>query len=139
MKYYSRLKAYKLSNVCLKIEPVLEATSYGWWVFVKRINGLVVFNEHRFSASTSKHQFRVRCELQRLNINVDLCVNTRCSLSDEHWIDSACDGLQNQIEALHAAIIKKGSRRAKNMEREIEIQRILTKIELLKRAFKTAA
>lgn len=80
MRWYSRLKVYKASNVSFSPET-LEARSYDWWVFVKRINGKVVFNWHSYSNSTRKHQYKVYDLLKQLGIKIDVTVDTRASLS----------------------------------------------------------
>ena len=72
MKYYTRLKEYKASNVSLTIEPKLEAYSYAWWLFVVRYKGLVIFNNTNYSNSTNKHQSKVRNVLNDLNIKIDI-------------------------------------------------------------------
>tara|TARA_R100000773_G_C4191385_1_gene97176 strand:- start:347 stop:811 length:465 start_codon:yes stop_codon:yes gene_type:complete len=72
MKYYTRLKKYKASNVSLTIEPKLEAYSYAWWLFVVRYKGLVIFNNTNYSNSTNKHQSKVRDVLDDLNIKIDI-------------------------------------------------------------------
>ena len=75
MKYYKRLKEYKASNVSLTIEPKLKAYSYGWWLFVVRYKGLVIFNNTTYSSSTSRHQRKVRRVLDDLNIKIDIQLN----------------------------------------------------------------
>jgi hypothetical protein len=79
MKYYSRLKVYKASNVMFNPEQI-HATSYDWWIFVKVINGYVVFNWHSYSNSTRKHQYKVSRVMESLGIQVDLTIDTRLSL-----------------------------------------------------------
>ncbi len=70
MKYFNRLKLYKANNVVFNPET-LEAHSYRWWRFVAKIDGLVLFNNYRYSNSTSKHQSKVRSVLSQLGIQVD--------------------------------------------------------------------
>ncbi len=80
MKYFKRLNVYKASNV--SFYPLTrEAYSYGWWRFVAIIDGLVVFNEYRYSVSTSKHQQKVSGLLRELGIKIDLYVSCHESLS----------------------------------------------------------
>lgn len=79
MKYYRRLNIYKASNVTFNPET-FEAHSYGWWKFVSKVNGIVIFNDLRYSISTRKHQLKVRRLLNELGVKVDLVVNTRMSL-----------------------------------------------------------
>ncbi len=74
MKYSKRLKVYKANNLVLNPET-MTAFSYDWWQFLARINGKVVFNSHRYSVSTAKHQHKVRGVLSELGIKVDLYVD----------------------------------------------------------------
>ena len=74
MKYFKRLGLYKASNVTFD-PSTCTALSYDWWVFVKRIEGKVVFNGYRYSVSTAKHQRKVRTLLRELGIRIDLEVS----------------------------------------------------------------
>lgn len=85
MKYYKRLKVYKASNVTFNPETK-EAFSYGWWKFVTKVNGLVVFNDHTYSISTRKHQSKV---WNLLNYKADLIVDTHESLNSSSWKEDA--------------------------------------------------
>lgn len=59
-EYRKRLKIFKNSTGTLTYDPALcEARSYRWWVFVKKIRGVVVFNDYSYSVSTSAHQSAV--------------------------------------------------------------------------------
>lgn len=80
MKYYKRAGIYRASNVSFNPETC-EAHSYGWWCFVRKVGGKVVFNRYRYSVSTSKHQNKVRTLLAQLGIRIDLEVSTSCSLT----------------------------------------------------------
>lgn len=81
MKLMKRTPIYKASNVVFNHENI-EATSYDWWVFVKRIGKRVVFNSYRYSVSTAKHQRKVRTLMRELGIRVDIEVSFRESLSE---------------------------------------------------------
>lgn len=70
---------YKATNVTFDASQI-EAFSYAWWRFVKVIDGLVVFNEYRYSATTSKHQYKVKALMRDLGIEIDLFVKTKASL-----------------------------------------------------------
>lgn len=71
MKYFKRLGIYKASNVTFD-SAAMVAVSYGWWVFVARIGGKVVFNNYFYSQATRGHQRKVRNQLERLGIAIDL-------------------------------------------------------------------
>lgn len=71
MKYFTRQNLYKASNVTFSPET-MDAYSYGWWRFVAKVDGLLIFNNARYSNSTSKHQSKVRRLLETLGIKIDL-------------------------------------------------------------------
>lgn len=66
-----RAQVYKGNNVIFYPET-LEAFSYGWWKFVGTVEGKVIFNNYRYSMSTSRHQSKVRALLKELNIKIDI-------------------------------------------------------------------
>lgn len=73
MKHMKRKNVYQCSNYNCVFDPKTNtATSYSWWVFVSQIEGKVVFNNYRYSNSTSKHQSKVRRLLDSLNIKIDV-------------------------------------------------------------------
>lgn len=98
MKYYKRLKIYKASNVTFD-RATMQAYSYNWWRFVARIDGKVVFNNHSYSPSTCKHQYKVRDLLSELGINIDVMVNVRESLRDHDTIEELEERTKTQLEA----------------------------------------
>jgi len=68
-----RANIYQASNYNVTFNPTtMEAHSYRWWRFVAKIEGLVVFNPHRYSVTTSKHQQKVRSLMDSLGIGIDL-------------------------------------------------------------------
>lgn len=121
MKYFSRLNIYKASNVQYNPET-RQAHSYDWWCFVKPVNGMIVFNNHSYSNSTCKHQSKVRGLLADLGINIDLFVDTRCSLTDPNWLNDAIDTLYQANNELLRLINKKGTRATTNERRRLEIE-----------------
>lgn len=94
MKYFTKLKIWKASNVSFDAANI-EARSYQWWVFVKIINGRVVFNEYRYSTTTARHQRLVRRLMEQLGIGIDLFVSQHQSLND---------GLQYSVAACLARL-----------------------------------
>ncbi len=79
MKYFKTQNLYKASNVAFNPSTV-SAHSYGWWEFVKIIQGKVVFNAFRYSNSTAKHQYKVRSVMNELGITIDFVANVKSSL-----------------------------------------------------------
>ena len=62
---------WKANNLKLDTDK-MEAYSYGWWGFLKKIEGKLVFNNHFYSVTTRKHQFEVRRRLLLLGIKIDV-------------------------------------------------------------------
>ena len=77
MKYFKRLGLYKASNVTFN-PKTLSAHSYDWWQFVKQVDGKVIFNNYRYSQSTSGHQRKVARVLQELGIVYETVKTVRC-------------------------------------------------------------
>lgn len=90
MKYYSRLGLYKAPNVTFN-PKTKQAYSYRWWRFVDVINGAVVFNEYRYSNSTSGHQSKVRRTMEALGIKIDLYVSVPSGLDGNLRYGQTCD------------------------------------------------
>jgi hypothetical protein len=127
--YYKRLGVFKASNV--EFNPdTLEATSYNWWYFVKRIGGKLVFNNYIYSNTTSRHQSRVKSLLAQLGIKIDFEIAAPKGLQD---VKSAIYHYEYQISALESAIANPKSRKAKNMERQEQIRLLQKQLELARR------
>ena len=60
----------------------IKATSYKDWVFVAKIGDKVVFNDYKYSHTTSRHQWAVRHLMRQLGIKIDIEVNMRQSLDE---------------------------------------------------------
>jgi len=146
MKYYTRLKEYKASNVSLTVEPKLEAYSYAWWLFVVRYKGLVIFNNSNYSNSTNGHQSKVRDVLYDLNIKIDIELNnTFKSLGrfkehrpfDGDFVKAAIEDEIENIERINknlADLIKKPrTRKSTNEKRAQQIKENKTQIQKLKK------
>lgn len=73
LKFMKRAGIYQRANYNITFDPIkIEAISYKWWRFVAVIDGLVIFNNFRYSVSTSKQQREVRALMQELDIRIDL-------------------------------------------------------------------
>jgi hypothetical protein len=129
MKFYSKLKVYKASNVMFDPETMI-ATSYKWWEFVKVIRGRVVFNAYQYSSTTSQHQMKVRSLLESLDINIDVEIHAPSGLQEPH---SAIDYYEREIKDLQSAINKPGSKTATNMRRANEIDKLKKQIAVVVR------
>lgn len=146
MKYYTRLKEYKASNVSLTVEPKLEAYSYAWWLFVVRYKGLVIFNNTNYSSSTCKHQSKVRDVLDNLNIKIDIELNNTFKSfgefkehrpSDGDYVKAAIEDEIEKIELINknlADLIKKPrTQKRTNEKRAQQIKKNKNQIKKLKK------
>lgn len=79
LAFKPRKGIYEDSNVTFD-PKTCQAQSYGWWTFVKRIGGQVVFNDYKYSETTSAHQRKLRLTLEALGIQIDRTVSQRQSL-----------------------------------------------------------
>lgn len=71
MKFMKRTGIYKASNVTFNPQTC-EAVSYAWWRFVSKKDGLVFFNNYRYSPSTGRQQTKVRRLMEQLGIKIDV-------------------------------------------------------------------
>ena len=112
MKFYSRLNKYKARNVELDLNK-FEARSYDWWVFVKRINGKVVFNNYAYSNTTRRHQGKVRSLIElNLGLNIDIEIEAPKGLQ---YIESSIGYYERLITKLQSKIEAKGSKKQKTL------------------------
>lgn len=105
----------------------LQAYSYNWWRFLYKDEiGNIIFNDSRYSNSTSNHQSNVRYKLRSLNLLPNLIVyNTTDNLrSADSLIRENIYSLKDQIKELKDAIAKKGSWRKTNIAREKAIKQL---------------
>lgn len=86
MKQLKRSGIYKERNVTFD-PKTCEATSYDWWRFVAIVDGLVIFNNYKYSRTTTKHQWMVRSLLSQLGIKIDLEFPLKRGITD--YIDLA--------------------------------------------------
>lgn len=120
MKHFKRANIYKASNVTFNPETC-EAISYDWWTFTKLVNGKLVFNNHGYSNSTRKHQYKVRRLLSELGLEVDLTVDVPGGLQRDTWTEQAVASVQSNIDTLMAQL--NNPRRRKSLDAE-RIQRL---------------
>jgi hypothetical protein len=127
--YFKKLGVFKASNV--EFNPsTLEATSYDWWYFVKRIGNRVVFNSYTYSNTTSRHQSRVRSLLDQLGIKIDFEIHAPKGLQS---VKSAVDHYSYLINELKEEIANPRSRKAKNIERQKRIAELQKQLDIAKR------
>jgi hypothetical protein len=95
-----------------------NAVSYGWWVYLRRINGVLVFNNTTYSSTTCKHQLDVA---RKLDWNFLTIHHTTASLDN---LSKVITDLKNKILSLQAVIANPRTKLSKNIERQNEIEKI---------------
>lgn len=136
MRFYPTLNKYKSYNGNNTFNPeTFRAYSYKWWLYVAKIDGVIVFNDFRYSRTTAKHQNQMRSVLEEIGVQYDTWWSVECpgGLQD---LQSGIRLYTERIDTLQSEIDKKGSRRAKNEERKAQIRFNQTKIDMLKRLIK---
>lgn len=87
LKYMKKANIYKNSTGTCTFDPVrIEASSYKWWTFLTKIDGLVIFNDYNYSSSISSHQYLVRDLLKTHGIKIDLIVYSKKGLQSSEWM-----------------------------------------------------
>jgi hypothetical protein len=113
---------YKASNNEFNV-VLKQATSYGWWIYVKHIDGLVVFNSYPYSNTTRAHQRKMRRLLDYLGIRIDVEVNVSDSLAKAHGIGDIELALSYQAREIQAALDslkRKGTIKHQHLLRQLE-------------------
>lgn len=129
MKFLKTKNQYKASNVLLDLNNEI-ATSYDWWIFLKRINGKLVFNNYRYSPSTEGHQRKILKQLDQLGIKVDMFIESPKGLQD---LNSAISYYEYEISEL-VNDIATTNRRKITRQNQIElIQNYQAKIKNIKK------
>ena len=136
MKYFSRLGYWKNSTGSNKISLTDRAAySYDWWKYLTKVNGLVIFNNTRYSSSTSKHQAECISLLGDTG-KPDIVLNyTQQSLGGmETALRDEVFNRLLEMKSLQAKIDTKGTRKSTNEERAVKIREHREFINLLKMA-----
>ena len=101
MKQLKRTGVYQASNV--SYDPKTKtAFSYRWWQFCGVINGLTVFNHHRYSPSTGQQQQKVRGLMYRLGHTVDVWIKCRTGLQGATFKTDCILYARKSVERLEA-------------------------------------
>lgn len=129
--YGIRADTYKSSNVIYYCKTE-KAYSYGWWRFVDRINGVLVFNNYGYSPSTNRHQTKVRNLLDSLGLDY-FVIRTDLSLSEKDALPSAIALLIAENHKLTILIEKKGTRKTTNKDRAEKIEKNRREIKLIQK------
>ena len=130
MAYQPRKKLFKGTNNYF--DPVsMKAVSYGWWTYVTKIKGKVVFNDYNYSVTTSGHQNTMRYLLKQLGIKVDVWVNMAQSLTQ--FETHALRPVYQKLYQLEIEVNRKNSRKDKNKERQKTINTVKNHIKTLRK------
>lgn len=128
LKAYTKLNVFKAKNVEFNPNTCI-ATSYNWWKFVSKIKGKIVFNDYRYSVTTSQHQSKVSSLLTELGIKLDVTFEAPKGLQN---LESALTHYEAKISKLLVEINKPGTRKNKNKERAKEIKSHMKTIKVIK-------
>ena len=129
MKYMKRAKIYQCSNYNCTFSPEkIEAYSYRWWKFVALVDGKVIFNNYRYSNSTSKHQSKVRRLLESLNIKINIEMPLASGIKEKSLSELIIEGeetlcdlyLAEEAKAIDRSIKAKRRRVIKALENHLE-------------------
>lgn len=102
LKHSERNNTYKNSTgTCLVIigneERNIKAYSYGWWLFVSKINDNLVFNTYTYSVTTRAHQSSVRRLIEdTFGLTINIFIEAPEGLDKP---DKAIEHYQRLIEA----------------------------------------
>lgn len=111
----------------------LEATSFNWWYFVKKIGGKVVFNEYRYSSYTTRHQRKVERLMEQLGIKVDVVVEAPKGLQN---LSDAIEHHEYQIRELIGAMQRPRTQKAKNAWRAERVRELQARVKTLRKLAK---
>ena len=118
-----RAGIYQASNYNVTFDPKkIEARSYKWWVFVAEVEGKVIFNNYRYSNSTSKHQSKVRALLNDLGIKIDIEMPLPKGISDNSLAFLIQWGEETLCDKFRAEEIKKQERYQRAKTRKLKLK-----------------
>lgn len=132
MRFIKTQNKYKASNVELDLNK-MEATSYDWWLFLKVINGKLVFNDHPYSISTQRHQSKVLDVLRDKSINPDVVINLRTSLCEitpdrlDNIILSRKEDITKFAQSMRSKKLRKNSKEFKILDDLVDSYQTLLK------------
>lgn len=137
MQFKPRLKIYKGSYGKNTFNPeTFEAHSYGHWLYVCKIKGVVVFNDYSYSVTTNGHQWEMKSFLKDnfgLEIKNFIVVNQAQSLDRGLFLDH-----HYGLLALNEVRLKAAKREDQKEELKESIEHCKTMIAKLKKLGATA-
>lgn len=126
MRYQKELNIWKGHGIILNLNT-MEAWSFGWWQFLRKINNVVYFNAFPLNMFMRKHQQYTRRILDNMKINY-VVVKYKAGLQN---LKQQEELFQQELFLLQDAIEKKNSRSKKNNERLQLINKIYDDLSLL--------
>jgi hypothetical protein len=133
LPYKPRLGLFKSSSGKNYFDPIqCKAVSYNWWTYVTKLKGRVIFNDHRYSVTTSTHQADTRRLMANLGIKIDIYVDTRSSIENTSGLQSALAEKYTRIIQNQIAIKRRGSNKRSNKYRFADIKGLRKDIKALK-------
>lgn len=126
-RYLKTKNIYRRSNNEFYADDC-QAYSCGWYRYIDRIDGYVIFNAYRYSTSTDKHLLHGWDLLEELGIDIAETVYCPGGLQD---LESGIRHAEEQIANLNAAVRKKGSRYKTNEKRIEQIKVWQNQIDIL--------
>lgn len=108
---------YRNSTESITYDPVRElAYSYRWWCFVRRIKGVLVFNDYSYSSQTNNHQRIIQDLLKTMNKEY-ITVNAPRGINDSGRINEAWEHYFTEICKLEAEMSNPRTRESTNFSR----------------------
>lgn len=117
-----RAQIYQASNYNVTFNPkTLEAFSYKWWRFVALVEGVLIFNNYRYSVSTAKHQRKVAGVMHDLGITPDITLRLpRGIRHDQTLAELYMEAEEYECDAFLEQEEKKISRNERAQKRRLE-------------------
>lgn len=120
MKFMKRAQIYKGTNVTFN-PKTLNAHSYDWWRFVAVVDGLIIFNDYRYSVTTAKHQRKVSSLMSELGIKADITMPLpRGIRHDQTLLEMIIEAEEEECDRLLQSFCKQDERNAKARQRRLE-------------------
>lgn len=131
MRFLKTKNQYKASNFLYEVDGK-KSWSYNWWLFSIEIDGKLLFNNTHYSITTSAHQSKAHKLIGYTTPKYYSFHHTKTSLSNlEQAFKDELEGIKKEIKDLVYLINKKGTRKAKNEQRKLDITYYLKKIEIV--------
>lgn len=126
MKYYKTQGKYKASN--LDFNPVTGlGHSYEWYQLTRKFGNVLVLNNYSYSSTTQRHVYKVRNLMNQLGFRFE----TIEAPKGLQRLDLSIEYYTKKIESIRQVMARKGTRKAKNIERQALIESLEQKIKLV--------